>query len=644
MTNAADTPARDAQLGGNGASSPVISSPDERDRSVSFAEVVHAHSERQRELAGGRRGRAVGGRVPPPPARVQGRPRHVRGRVLVSVRVVRRRDHRQGRPSGEEPLPPRLDHAPARRDRLAHGARSAHRRDAPRVGDARDPREPRCCAGRASGSRCSRSTPRAAACSPSSTGSDRRLRARRSCARSSACTLRELRAVTKYYERAAENQARIVYFQGMAWGGAILGALVGARVPARLGARLARSGASVSTQVFFVTLAMGATGAMLSVMTRMAKAHGFNIDYEVGRKPARFLGALRPWIGAMFALALYIAIRGGVVAVLPEAEQTVYFFAAIAFLAGFSERWAKVLLDGASGGDDERRDESPRMRAGEAVTSVRAEVGRRGRARDDDAAAAQRDEGLTSRRVGAEQERQHRLLDVQPVLGLVPDRRLRPVEHVGGDLLPGVRRQAVEDDRLAARRARAATRRGGTARGRGGAAPRRRLVAHRHPRVGDEHVRSGRRLARVAHDLDSVGGSYPPGRGDDELEPEQRREAGERDADVRAVAEPRDADALGRAEPLADSQRVGERLARVLLLGERVDHGDRGGVAPTRRRRPAPASGSRSRRGSARGRAPCPPATRRARAAAPRAGAGPRRRRAASSRRRTRPGCASRAW
>ena len=181
--------------------------------------------------------------------------------------------------------------------------------------------------------------------------------------------VRELRAVTRYYERAAENQARIVYFQGMAWGGAILGALVGGAF--LIGWALGWLDPNeVSTQVFFVTIAMGATGAMLSVMTRMAKAHGFAIDYEVGRKPARFLGALRPWIGAMFALALYVAIRGGIVAVLPEVDRTVYFFAAIAFLAGFSERWAKVLLDGASGGEGERRVEGPRMRPDEAVTAA----------------------------------------------------------------------------------------------------------------------------------------------------------------------------------------------------------------------------------------------------------------------------------
>jgi hypothetical protein len=188
--------------------------------------------------------------------------------------------------------------------------------------------------------------------------------------------VRELRGVTKYYERAAENQARIVYFQGMAWGAALLALLVGAAF--LLGWALGwLDPGEVGVQVFFVTIAMGATGAILSVMTRMAKAHGFNIDYEVGRKPARFLGALRPWIGAMFALALYIAIKGGVVAVFPDATETetVSFYAAIAFLAGFSERWAKVLIEGATGGGDDRRDDAPRSRgAGAPIEPGEAEL------------------------------------------------------------------------------------------------------------------------------------------------------------------------------------------------------------------------------------------------------------------------------
>ena len=50
MAGAAETSTLEPQTG-NGASRPPS---DERDQSVSFAELVHAHTERQREIASGR--------------------------------------------------------------------------------------------------------------------------------------------------------------------------------------------------------------------------------------------------------------------------------------------------------------------------------------------------------------------------------------------------------------------------------------------------------------------------------------------------------------------------------------------------------------------------------------------------------------
>jgi hypothetical protein len=43
---------------------------------------------------------------------------------------------------------------------------------------------------------------------------------------------------------------------------------------------------------------------------------------------------------------------------------------------------------------------------------------------------------------------EQRLLDVEPVLGLLPRRGSRSVQHVACDLLPAVGREAVEDDRV----------------------------------------------------------------------------------------------------------------------------------------------------------------------------------------------------
>jgi hypothetical protein len=162
----------------------------------------------------------------------------------------------------------------------------------------------------------------------------------------------ELRDIEGYYERAGENAARLVYFQGMA-----LGAL-GLGVPLAVAAIIGwfAHGLDVidlhetRVQYLGVCLTMGALGAIVSVMTRMANAGAFSTDFEVGRKPIRRLGELRPFIGATFALALYVAVKSNLLELGNIAVPGIYFFATVSFLAGFSERRAKVLLGNVAGG------------------------------------------------------------------------------------------------------------------------------------------------------------------------------------------------------------------------------------------------------------------------------------------------------
>jgi len=161
----------------------------------------------------------------------------------------------------------------------------------------------------------------------------------------------EQEEVKRYYTRAAENSARIVYFKGMLFGTAVLAAFLGFAFLLSWGLGWLDPG-DEATYTLFVVIAMGASGAILSVMTRMAKENGFGIDFEVGRKSVRFLGGLRPWIGALFALALYLAVQAGLLDFVKDVPHTVYFYATLAFIAGFSERRAKVLLDSVGGGSE----------------------------------------------------------------------------------------------------------------------------------------------------------------------------------------------------------------------------------------------------------------------------------------------------
>jgi hypothetical protein len=152
----------------------------------------------------------------------------------------------------------------------------------------------------------------------------------------------QFQQVDGYYTRAGENSARLVYFRGMLNGAALcgLGILIAALILRHTGDW------QKSNRILLACVAMGALGAIVSVMTRMATTNGFNVDFEVGRKSVRRLGSLRPWIGATLALVIYMALKSKLLAGSVVNGRGVYFFATIAFLAGFSERRAKVLLDG----------------------------------------------------------------------------------------------------------------------------------------------------------------------------------------------------------------------------------------------------------------------------------------------------------
>ena len=156
----------------------------------------------------------------------------------------------------------------------------------------------------------------------------------------------QFRQAENYYTRAGENSARIVYFRGMLNGAGLCGILIAAVAFVLWAAGDWRD----SSRTLLACVALGATGAIVSVMTRMASSNGFNVDFEVGRKSVRRLGSLRPWIGATLALAIYLALKSKLLEFGAVKDPGIYFYATIAFLAGFSERRAKVLLDGVGGG------------------------------------------------------------------------------------------------------------------------------------------------------------------------------------------------------------------------------------------------------------------------------------------------------
>ncbi len=156
---------------------------------------------------------------------------------------------------------------------------------------------------------------------------------------------RELIEIERYYSRAGVKAARIVYFWGM---------VLGAFVVACLGVGLAGvlyafdwfdAPHTRGAQTFFICYIAGGLGAFVSVLMRMS-SNSFRVDYEVGRSTITRLGSFRPFIGAIFGIALYFLIESEILRItVPRDKTTAFFFVGtLAFLAGFNERWANVLF------------------------------------------------------------------------------------------------------------------------------------------------------------------------------------------------------------------------------------------------------------------------------------------------------------
>ncbi len=73
------------------------------------------------------------------------------------------------------------------------------------------------------------------------------------------------------------------------------------------------------------------------------------VDWEFGKDTLRTLGALRPFVGAVFGLMTFFALKSGVVALdIANNSKSTSFYVLFAFAAGFSERLAQDMLVGST--------------------------------------------------------------------------------------------------------------------------------------------------------------------------------------------------------------------------------------------------------------------------------------------------------
>ncbi len=185
----------------------------------------------------------------------------------------------------------------------------------------------------------------------------------------------------------------------------------------------------------------------------------------------------------------------------------------------------------------------------------------------------------------AEEERHRAPRGVQAVVALSEHDRLRTVDDIGGDFEPSVGREAVHEH----------CRRIGEGHhvGVDGVALELLdppllvvLLAHRHPRVGVHRMGSGDGLGGAGGLLDGCCAQQTEAlefrdrcveavrAGEPDVHAQHRGDLRERTSDVVEVADVCHGLAGERPETLLHRERVGERLERVRVVGQHVDHGD----------------------------------------------------------------------
>lgn len=153
----------------------------------------------------------------------------------------------------------------------------------------------------------------------------------------------ELKKIEDYFALAGRRIGHIIYTWGM-----VIGLLVLAAMLAAVTVPLWRLGPldwnDMGTQNVLVAFGAGAFGAFVSVLQRMA-ADKFSVHYDLGKRSLYMLGSYRPLLGAVFGVFSYLVVASGVLQVEASKDSALpLLYGSLAFVAGFSERFTKVLM------------------------------------------------------------------------------------------------------------------------------------------------------------------------------------------------------------------------------------------------------------------------------------------------------------
>jgi len=145
----------------------------------------------------------------------------------------------------------------------------------------------------------------------------------------------------QYYQYFTQRSVRLQYFRGIGLGMLALSALCILLYVFRT-----RLGVPVP---FVLSVAAGAGGALTSVLSS-ATFGRIALDRPAGGAWNTMLGTFRPLIGSLFGVAFFALVSANFLPVkIPSGGGKVALYASIAFLAGFSQRWAQDTLKAAEG-------------------------------------------------------------------------------------------------------------------------------------------------------------------------------------------------------------------------------------------------------------------------------------------------------
>jgi hypothetical protein len=156
----------------------------------------------------------------------------------------------------------------------------------------------------------------------------------------------ELRRIEEYYFRAGEKRARMRYVEGMLGFGVVVLVALSVATAGVLALFGALDLESPAVREFYASAAAGGVGAVISVLMRMSGRGEFAIDHELSRWEVTLVGSYRPLIGSVSGIVVYFLVQTPLIPLETDA-LTLPLFVTVAFLAGFSERWTRMLLSSA---------------------------------------------------------------------------------------------------------------------------------------------------------------------------------------------------------------------------------------------------------------------------------------------------------